>query len=155
MKHGFSLIELIVSVSVIMLITGGVVSAYNSYNDQQKIRQAALTLKADLRLAQASAAGGRIPTSDTCTDFVGMHVSGNSTSYTIAPQCSEGSGYDEASTTPLAPGLVLTFLPSSFIFYPLTRGVSEEAYITISSERIPFTCIVSVSRIGSVNELCQ
>jgi prepilin-type N-terminal cleavage/methylation domain-containing protein len=155
MKHGFSLIELIVSVSVIMLITGGVISSYNSYNDKQKIRQAALTVKSHLRLAQASASGSRIPTSSTCSDFIGFTVSGTGTSYTIGPECTEGSGYEEAATTNLANGLTLSLSPASFTFYPLSQGVSSEATMTIASERIGYTCVVTITRIGSVNEICQ
>lgn len=155
MKQGFSLIELIVSVSIMILIVGGVVTSYNSYNDQQKIRQVALTLKSDLRLAQSSATGSKVPTSQPCTDFAGFVVSAGEQSYTIGPTCSEGTTYDEAVTTMLPPGVQLSMNPSSFTFFPIGRGVSADVQITIASEQTAFRCIVSITRIGLVNDSCQ
>ena len=70
---GFTLIEILVAVGIAMVIVGGVIVNYNAYNDTQKVKQVAQTLKNNLRFAQAQALAGRKPTSG-CTTLVGFTV---------------------------------------------------------------------------------
>ncbi len=42
---GFSLLELIVSVAIILVLTGGLLVNYNNYNEDQRIKPAAGTNK--------------------------------------------------------------------------------------------------------------
>jgi prepilin-type N-terminal cleavage/methylation domain-containing protein len=58
-KHGFTLIELIVVIGVILIISVITILNYNSYTDKQRVKQAGLTLKSDLRLARTKATSGQ------------------------------------------------------------------------------------------------
>ena len=55
---GFSFIELLVVVGMVGLATGIGVAAYNNFNDQQKVEQAAKELASNLRFLQSNAISG-------------------------------------------------------------------------------------------------
>lgn len=69
---GFTLIELIVSITIMMLIVGGGIASYISFNDRQTLVQAANRLEVVLRSAQSRAASGDRP--DTCLQLTGYSV---------------------------------------------------------------------------------
>ena len=71
--RGFTLIEMAVAVGISLVIIGGVLSNYNNYNDTQKVKQGAQTLKNNLRFAQGLAFAGKKPTSG-CTELEGYRV---------------------------------------------------------------------------------
>jgi len=65
--RGFTLIELIVTTTIILILTGVGIAAYNNFNETQILKQAALDLKNNLRFAQTKAlAGEKVCGPDFC-----------------------------------------------------------------------------------------
>jgi prepilin-type N-terminal cleavage/methylation domain-containing protein len=63
LNNGFTLIELMTAVTIAAVIFGFGIASYNKFNDSQKVKQAAITLKNNLRLAQTKAMTGEKPSS--------------------------------------------------------------------------------------------
>jgi len=58
MKKGFVLIELIIAAAIVVTIAGSGLANYNQFNQREKLKAAALTVKTYLRKAQANALAG-------------------------------------------------------------------------------------------------
>jgi prepilin-type N-terminal cleavage/methylation domain-containing protein len=124
-EHGFSLIELLVVVSIMVTLLGIGVASYTSFNQTTIIEGAIKELRANLRLAQAFAINGeRIPQADTTAcavsldTFNGYYVTFNTStvphSYTMGQYCSDGN------TVRNPPGA--KSLPTNFTFSALTAS---------------------------------
>lgn len=128
--RGFSLVELIVVIGLILLLTGGIVGGYNSFNETQKLKQAAATLKDHLRLAQAKAMAVEKPSSG-CTTLVGYRVSfPSSNQYALRARCTEGGAGGSISVT-LPTRVTFSPVPTNFTFQVLTRRILETTSVTI------------------------
>ena len=93
-RGGFSLIELLVVITLFAITSIAVTISYISYEGQTQVKNAALGLKSDLRLAQNNAQTGNIVDSTSCSrdnlsTLVGWYVvvSKNATSYEVAGDC--------------------------------------------------------------------
>ncbi len=148
---GFTLIELLVSVAIIMVVTGGVMVNYNTYSDAQKIRQAALTVKNNLRYAQSRATNGEKPTSG-CTVLTGYRVTFAANSYAIQAQCTEGLVGSQQSVM-LERGLSFSPIPSGVLFRVLTRGTDTDVTIKITGSNRSYQ--FSVTRSGDMSDVTQ
>lgn len=151
MRSGFTLIELIVVVSISLLAVGGLIVNYNNYNDNQKLKQAALTLKNNLRYAQTLAASAKKPASG-CTQLVGYGVQFASSSYTITAQCTEGA-VGESLVTTLPAGITLSPVPSPITIDVLTRGLVPSDAVTITLVGITKSYRIQMSVSGDINDL--
>jgi prepilin-type N-terminal cleavage/methylation domain-containing protein len=119
---GFTLLELLVVVSIITMLIVGATAGYGNFSNKNLLKQTMLTLKNDLRLAQTNALSGKKPQSD-CTKLTGYSVSFTDVSYVIEPVCSPAS----LSTYPsiLYPsGIVMSSPPSPILFYGLSNGTN-------------------------------
>jgi prepilin-type N-terminal cleavage/methylation domain-containing protein len=58
MKHGYSLIEVLVAVTIIGILTGSSLVGYNRFQGRQGLKSAAEQLVSDLRLTQQKALSG-------------------------------------------------------------------------------------------------
>jgi len=136
--NGFTLIEIIVTVTIIMLLSGFAVVRYTEYNNRQRVKQSALDLKSNLRFAQQKAVSGQKPVTSVavpqpCTTLEGYEVRFTETSYTVGPTCTEGTSYSEDITIPLPVGITIAEpTPDPIVFYPLNRGVSLTTDQTIT-----------------------
>lgn len=99
-RRGFSLIELMVVITLFTITTIAVTTSYISFQGREILKNAALQLKSDLRQAQNSAqtgdkvsdvsgGGGCLSTGTTPGKLVGWYVvlGQNTSSYTIAGDC--------------------------------------------------------------------
>ena len=124
-KSGFTLIELMVVVIIMMALLGLTLVNYSSFNDSQKVKQTAMTLKSDLQMARASATSGKKPAACDGELFEGYEVSFTATTYSIAPKCSTvGVISAEKIDVTLPSGISFSPTPSTFLYYPLIRGMS-------------------------------
>lgn len=144
MNKGFTLIELIIVASIILLISGGVLTNYNSYNETQRLKQAAITLKSHLRLAQAKALSGAKP-GINCTTFVGYRVTFTGSSYSYTPQCSNRTVDEQRSTYTLPTGVTFAAVPPSFDLSVLTGSSTVATNLTLTSMSRTYVLAVSVS----------
>lgn len=120
-RNGFTLIELIVSIAILMLLMAGLLASYNNYNQGQVLKQAAQTVKANLRLGQSKALSALKPASG-CTQLQGYTVSFTPTSYSIQAQCTEGLVGTSTSLS-LPTNVSFSPVPASFVYGVLTRGL--------------------------------
>lgn len=160
---GFSLMELIVVTGILMFIIGGTVASYSSFNSREKVKQVALSLKSNIRLAQSKAVSGvkpavQNPTGSTdCQQLLGYTLTfaaGNSR-YTIAANCMHSDGSQGSTgmiqTVNVAGGVKIIPKTSILTFHPLAGGIKEYQVITISSANNAYQVIVNPS--GEVDDL--
>lgn len=128
-QSGYTLFELIVSIGIITIVFGLAIAAYNTFNKRERLRQAGLTLKANLRFAQTKSLSAEKPSSG-CTTFSGMRVSFTASTYSIVHMCSEGA---VGSSIDVSLPSDVTFFPTptTFTFLPLTRAISLSAQQSI------------------------
>lgn len=141
---GFTLIELMVAVSIGLVVTGMVVVNYNAYNTTQVLKQAALTLKNDIRFVQTKASTGVKPYA-SCSTLTGWNMTFASTGYTYSANCN-GSAAGDVTTVSYPPGITLSTLPSPnpVTFYVLARGTSlgNTATLTLSGNGKQYTILL-------------
>ncbi|MBU0979104.1 MAG: prepilin-type N-terminal cleavage/methylation domain-containing protein [Patescibacteria group bacterium] len=65
-NHGFSLIELVVAIAIMILLLGGGIAAFAKFNDKQKLLSASRELGQLLRIAQTKARAREIPDDGVC-----------------------------------------------------------------------------------------
>ncbi|MCL4359665.1 prepilin-type N-terminal cleavage/methylation domain-containing protein [Patescibacteria group bacterium] len=146
---GYTLIELLVTLSIIGIILGVGIARFDNYNKTQKLRQAALTVKNDLRLAQTKASAGLKPSSG-CSVLLGYTVTFTGTGYTTQALCSEGPA-GTADTASLSPGLTFTTVPSTITFAPLGQGASPTETISVTNGSNTYSLQLRAS--GDVDDL--
>ena len=88
-RFGYTLIELIVVISIVGLLVGGSIAGFNQLNQRQTLLTSAKELIVSMRRAQQQASSGVKPMSG-CTTLDGYQITGatGSNSYTISAVCS-------------------------------------------------------------------
>lgn len=159
---GFTLIELIVVIAVILVISITTLLNYNSYTDKQRVKQAGLTLRSDLRLTQTKAISGQKPfVCDEMTTLQGYTVAFSTTCenggcYTIQPLCVASSGIVDTSSE-----LTTVYLPSGINFdhsyspvtFSAVTGVTDltsNLSLVLTGAGVTYTVTVTPS--GSVSD---
>ncbi len=141
-QSGFTLIELMVVISIIAIMFGIDLSSYNTFNRNQILQQAAENLRSDLRLAQNKALAGQKPVNQPtfCNGgtLIGYGFTINAFSYSFAAYCSDGTVSAPVKSVDLAQKNVgLVYTAPKLIFLVLGRGVdlgsSERQTITLNS----------------------
>lgn len=117
-QKGFTLLEIITSISIGMLLTGFLISNYNTYNDVQKLKQSAFTLKNNLRFIQSKSLSGEMPSSG-CAGLVGWELALSTSSYSFSPRCTGGLA-GTPSTVTFPDGVTFTSGPASITFKAVT-----------------------------------
>lgn len=146
--RGFSLLEMLVVVTISMGVIGAIVVNYNSFNEGQKLRQAALSLKSNFRLAQSRAISGLKPSSG-CTSLRGYTVTFNQNGYSIQASCTEGLVGQSVDVT-LPSSVTFSPVPAALTFAVLNGTASSATSITLSGVSNTFELQVSTS--GDVND---
>lgn len=149
---GFTLIEIVISMGISLLIMAGIVLNYNNYNDTQKLKQAALTVKNDFRFYQAKALSGEKP-DESCPQLLGYLVTFSSTTYTFKAQCSPAQPNAPNKVYTLPETITFSSYPSPFMFRVLSRGttLSGETSIILLGGTKHYTLRVSTG--GDISDL--
>lgn len=149
----FTLIELIVVITVILVLVSSAIVSFNTYNDRQRVRQAIQTLKSDLRYAQSKAISGQKPALD-CEIFEGYEIKfPDETSYTIQPICSGLVAYPGPVNTVSLPGGVTTSpVPNPIQFNSLSRGVITTSHTITFIGRSSFTNSLTITDSGVITD---
>jgi prepilin-type N-terminal cleavage/methylation domain-containing protein len=148
---GFTLIELMVAITVSLFITGGIIVNYNAYNQTQTLKQAALTLKNDFRYIQSKAASGEKPSG--CATLTGWQITFAARSYSYQPVCN-GNPAGTQSSISLPPGISFSAVPSpaTIVIYVLSQGTSLTGTVTISLTGSGKTYTLKVNPAGNMGD---
>lgn len=153
-QSAFTLIEILVVISITgLLVTMGIVS-YNEFNRRQILDQAAKTVLNDLRDAQSKASSGNKGITAECaiTDtLVGWKFEilsmVNPAQYRIYGVC--GAKPIFGSKTVTLPGS-LTITGATIIFKPLSLGIDSDTAITITGYSTK-TRTINVTKTGTID----
>lgn len=156
MKKGFTFIELIIVVAIILILSVVVIVNYNSYTDRERIRQAGLTIKSDLRLVSSKVSSG--VKSTACITLVSYDVAFIATCadgrscYTITPRCSNGLLSDEQKIVYIPKELKFQSVDQTIRFLPLSAGtdLTTDAIITLGSNSTVYH--VKISPSGAISD---
>ena len=147
--RGFTLIEIIVSVTILLLLSGLFIANYTGFNSSQTVRQAASDVIANLLAVRTMASAGIKPAG--CDTLVGYTVKfPDPATYTAQALCQVGE-IPEITTYTLPTGVKFPSpLPASITFYALNRGASADQTISIMGAGT--TMKVSVFASGVVSD---
>ena len=153
-NYGFTLIEIMVSVTILISLTGFLVAGYSRFNSSQTVTQAALTLKTNLRAVRTAAASGVKPAGcDTLVGYIVKFVNSSPATYTAQAVCAVGE-IDETTTYTLPAGISISVAPAgSITFYALNQGTAEEKILTLTGGSTDKTVQIKVSASGSVEDV--
>ena len=87
---GYTLIEVVIAVSIGLLVTGLGLAAYNRFNERQGLEAGGSQLYSDLRLAQSRAAASDKPVacaSGTLQGYRLLYLTGSTTKYQVMALC--------------------------------------------------------------------
>lgn len=149
---GFTLIEVMVAVTIALVLTGLVIANYNSHNDTQTLKQAGLTLKNNLRFAQVQAMSGEKPALN-CTTLAGYSVQFSQKSYAVSASCSPEGAQGAIVTTKLPDNVIFDVTtPNVFVFDVLSRGTSLTAATPVTLDGFGKQYVIVVNTDGSIDD---
>lgn len=146
---GFTLLELIIAMGIALILASGIFAAYEKFNRRERLRQAASTLKNNLRFGQSKAINGEKPTAG-CTQLVSFVFTFSTGSYTMQAMCTEGLA-GAITTVALPTNVMFTGSPSPLLFRVLTGTVSADKTLTVTDGTNSVS--VQAKRSGDINEI--
>lgn len=145
-RRGFTLIEILLAMSIVLILTGGGIAGYQNAIKKQTLMAVRNQLTEDIRKVQSNAINGK---KIACvTPLEEWQIQINSNNYVLNERC----GTDNPTTVSIANGVTLTLTidpPTNIIkFKPLGQGTDikngQTGVITISGFGIspPLTIVV-------------
>jgi prepilin-type N-terminal cleavage/methylation domain-containing protein len=151
---GYTLIELLVAVSIIGLIFSFGYISYRDFARRQSILGSARRIRADLRLAQEQALAGKKPSSLACSEKGSLNgydfYVESDTIYKIQANCAGVFVTDK--TVEISSEIILTANYDRFTFKVLGKGtnLSVPAVITLTQAATENTQTIKVSPEGEI-----
>jgi len=147
-SKGFSLIELLVVISVMIIFIGGTLAQYNTYTEQIKLKNDAKKLLDVIELAKKKALTSDLQ-DKTCTDFTGYKVTISAGSCSLLFGCA--SVYSAVQSHNLSTNVSITTGTGDLNFPPLMTGANITINtITLKNSVINKCVVISISAIGIV-----
>ncbi len=151
---GFTLIELMVVLTISALVTGGGISAYRGFQDKYQVKQAGAELQTNLKLVQKKASAGEKPLGclGSLQGFRAWKVDG--THYSFQAECSLSDA--EEQTVSLAEDIIITTEDFELFFSALDSAVNgAPETILISTAEAKYTYEITVEANGVIRGKLQ
>ncbi len=157
-RSGYTLLEILIVVSIISMFTALSIGYYRNFDDQRKLDGDTKQVIDVLNLAANRANSGDLNPNPICPDFQGYAVTiGTSNTYSLQFNC--GNVYTAIQNYRLDSGLCFVEVGTNVLFKPLTAGTNllRSTGITINSLALSKCQQISVDPAGTVNEApsCQ
>lgn len=156
MRKGYTLVELLVVMFVLVTIMGIGVLSYRDFNRRQQVIAAARLLRSDLRLAQTESLAGKKPENcDTATSVLNGYNFRrlSSTSYTVEAVCVNPNRTVTVRTVNLPPNTTMNNFNTIF-FKPIGDGTSipsgSSITITVNGTGTSYTEVITIRSSGDI-----
>jgi prepilin-type N-terminal cleavage/methylation domain-containing protein len=162
-ESGFTLIELMVSITILIVISGLGVASYNTFNHKQILDQSINTLRSDLSLAQNKALSGEKPagwcSSDKLNGYKLSFFSGGICSnwgYVVKAVCSNGAVTSSTVKQICFQSPVSVTLGPDVFFRVVGQGVEmpdsppNQTKVTVTLSAFNQSSSISVSQQGNI-----
>lgn len=147
-QNSFTLIELLIVVTIILLLSGLSLAYYNQFNEQKKLEKETEKLVDVLELAKKKATSADIG-GYSCPVFSGYQVAVGASSYSLRLCCSADCTTNYSIQTYDFPTNISSTV-NNIQFKPLATGVVTAASIKIRSSAINKCQQISVSLAGVI-----
>lgn len=153
MKKGYSLIELLISLTIMAIVFGLGYAGFRQFARNQAMEAAIRQLMGDLRLAQQYSLSGKKP-SEGCEVLNSYRVTFTLTNYAIQAICNGATpisiGKDSIPLNQL--GITLSPTPASITFKILGQGTTlgVDALITLTQAETNNTATITVTTQGEI-----
>lgn len=155
-KQGYTLLELIVSMSIITLLTGLFLANYHSSNQRTDLTMTAQTLVADFRYAQANALGLVKYDSETPAGGWGVFLSSDPSNYKqyliFADETDDGLYNDDEALVSLG-GRAISLPKNIHVESLIVDGVEKSKAVVTFLPPDPLTRIHAYNATGTVLEI--
>jgi type II secretory pathway pseudopilin PulG len=151
---GFTMIELMVSISIMILLVGGGIASFITFNDKQQLQGSTKMVQTYLRTAQTKARVGDRPEECSRLDGYEVQVPQGSTTLSLVAIC-EGDGTEvpvQSTTLEKVESISFEGGELSILFKVLHGGTEDEGTVTITSTN-GATEQFNVSAGGEITEL--
>lgn len=125
---GFTMIELLVVITIIMLLTGGGIAAYITFNDRQNLQNSAKLVQSYIRSAQTKARAGEKPVGCDRLNGYRIVLTAASSNVVLSAVCANGN-YVRSTYT--LPGNVTSESTQTMNFANLYGGVGGAGTIVL------------------------
>jgi len=153
-RLGYTLIEILVGMSIIGLIFSFGYLSYRDFSRRQSLASSVRRLKADLSLAQEKALSGEKPSSTACSgdgalNGYDFYADSNST-YILQANCVGGLIDDK--TVQVSDEITLIAVPNRITFKVIGKGtnLTDSATITLTQAATGDTQVITVSSEGEI-----
>ncbi|MGI5827465.1 MAG: pilus assembly FimT family protein [Patescibacteria group bacterium] len=147
LKSGFSLIELLVVMTIIGTLTGLGMMAFSEIQEDQLLKKTVKQVRSGLYEARESAFFGKKP-NPGCTPFNGVEFAYSTTSFSLHPHCNNIQ-QSATKTVSLDKGVQLTS-SGSVLFSSVTRGADAEESIMIQIPGTTKDATITVTQTGEI-----
>lgn len=135
-NHGFTLVEILVGLSIMALLFVGGYTAYREFQRRQVVASVATELKTNLSLVRQRALSGEKGLDCVGKTFVGYQFGiTDSTHYYYRPSCPDQAIYSNSTTTITLPqGVAISGTNLPVVFKTIGQGtdLANDAVITIT-----------------------
>lgn len=153
-RSGFTLIELIVVIFIIILFSGMSIAYFGTFGEEKKLVDEVKRIEATLYLARSKANSADAADPSTCTDFRGYRVSFvDPSTFDLEKNC--GGTYTLIQEHVISQGITISSsTPLRVLFRPLNVGTDLTAPTTITLRNAKTSsCIdISLTPLGVINE---